>query len=348
MKALKIFAFVAAAIFAMSSCTEDPIPPTITWEGNISQYHNPAEGNYNHQIALTVTAEAGISEFTIWKHVYVGSDVTPTIVEGPAGFVDQTSYTYTLDIALTAADFQGGVTKIVYEFVVKDKNLTEESEEFTLFVDEAYNVTFVVNDNLGNALTDAVITFGETTNVANDYVFEFVAPETYGYTVTKAGYQDLSATDFVLDSDTTITVVVLLPLLSAYSSEIPLALSSETGWATYYGTIVGTSVSTEIGFSFTYTDGAIFRVVKTDNCDGWVLVDEATAEAYTTKNQLVDAYAAGTVITTYDLPCTIAKTYAVRYFIAKFGTEYKLVKYIYGYRNGAHNTGNVIAFQYKN
>ncbi|MBP7463788.1 MAG: carboxypeptidase regulatory-like domain-containing protein [Bacteroidales bacterium] len=348
MKALKIFAFVAAAIFAMSSCTEDPIPPTITWEGNISQYHNPAEGNYNHQIALTVTAEAGISEFTIWKHVYVGSDVTPTIVEGPAGFVDQTSYTYTLDIALTAADFQGGVTKIVYEFVVKDKNLTEESEEFTLFVDEAYNVTFIVNDGQGNAVADAIVTFGETVNTANDYVFEFVAPETYTYSVTKAGYQDLNAADFVLDSDTTITVV-LHKLLSAYSNNVLITQSVTSTYATYNDVRVSETENTTIGVKY-HTNTTNTIVIKTTtNCEGWVLVDNDT---FTTLDEIIAAYAAGTPVTETELQYDYnSKTYAAKYFISKVDGAYLLVKYVDGFVNPTNisgNLGNVIAFQYKN
>ncbi len=346
MKTIKMLAFFAAALFIMSSCTTETAEPTITWEGNVSQFHNPTDGDYAHTINLVIAAEAGITDFIIWKHVYRGINVTTTEVEGPEGFENALTYNYEFNIAIAGTEFTGGVTKVVYEFEVKDAEVRTVTEEFTVFVDEMYKVTFVVNDEAGEPIEDAIITFNEVTYAAGVYVTDFVEAGTYAYSVTKAGYVPVNVAEYVVEGDQEVTVV-MEAALSAYSADVPLALISEVAWATYMGTVVGTHTSDVIGFAFTFTDGAIFRVAKTANCDGWVLVDAATADAFISKAELATAYAAGDEITTYDLPATIAKAFEVRYFIAKFGTEYKLVKYVYGYRNGANNTGNVIAFQYK-
>ncbi len=73
-----------------------------------------------------------------------------------------------------------------------------------------YNVTFVVEDEGGDAITDAVITLGDMTNDPGDYVFEDIVPGDYDYTVTADGYWPAEGTVSVVDDHVTETVTLIL------------------------------------------------------------------------------------------------------------------------------------------
>lgn len=344
---------VASAVVFFSSCNKEYAEPTITWTpDDLSNFVTIGdEDTYNKTLEVTFNAEAGIAEIQVWKHVYKMEDVVSEIWDTPTGFDGLLTFNYTLTTNNVEADFGGGVTKIIYEVEITDLSETPQTttKEYTFMVDEAYAVTFAVEDEAGNAITDAKVTFNTVEMTAAPYVYDYVQTGTYEYTVEKAGYQTVTVTDFVMPaSDTTVTVVLNEELTAAWSTDIPLALISEVDWAEYNDAVIGVYKDETIGFSFTYTDGAIFRVEKTDNCENWVLVDEATATSFTLKSEIEAAYTNGDKIGTYDLPATIAKAYEPRYFVSKVGEEYLLVKYAYGYRNGAENTGNVVVFQYKN
>ncbi len=66
---------------------------------------------------------------------------------------------------------------------------------------DAYSVTFIVEDHLGNAIYDAVITFGDITNEAGDYVFESVEPGAYNYEIMLFCFESYIGTLEVVDSD---------------------------------------------------------------------------------------------------------------------------------------------------
>lgn len=353
MKTVKIVLALLAAVIIFNSCKKEYAEPTITWTpDNLSQFVDfEDETTWNQTLNITFGAEAGISEIKIWKHVYSAGEVDPTttLLDSPTGYDALTEFAYSFSTTHTAASFAGGVIKIVYEFEVTDASETPQTKakEYTFFSEDVYTVTINVVDEQGVAINDATVTFNTVEETTGPYVFSYIPEGTFEYTVEKAGYTTVNVTDFAVASDTTITVEMLMNIDATWSAEIPLALISETNWAEYNGTIVGTSANTTIGFNFNYTDGSTFRVVKTDNCTGWVLVDEATALGFTTKSQLEAAFNAGDMITQYELPATIAKVYSPRYFVSKVGNEYLLVKYAYGYRNGAANTGNVVVFQYK-
>jgi len=354
MKTVKILSllFVAfAAVVIFNSCNKEYATPTITWDGAVSAIIDfETEENYDVNLDLNFSAEAGISEIHIYKIIYSGVDDETTVeLDAPTGYAELTTFDYTFTADNSMTDFDEGVTRIEYEFVVTDAELQETTEIYTIYVVEAYTLTFIVKDQAENDIADAVITFNGVTNAAGDYVFEYVEPSEVAldYTVTKAGYDDVTGSFIMPALDTTVNISMVTSL-SGWSADIPLALVSETGWAQYpLGTVVGTSENAGIGMAFTYTDGTTFRITKTTGCDGWVLVDETAALGFLTTTDLQTAYDAGTLLSQYELPCTIAKAYAVRYFVSKVGTEYKLVKYVYGYRNGANNTGNVIVFQAK-
>ncbi|MDA3912217.1 MAG: hypothetical protein PF448_12755 [Bacteroidales bacterium] len=349
MKNLKILLVLAALVAVFSSCTEEYAEPTITWTPNdLSNYvFIGDESTYNKTLDISFSAEAGIADIEINKLVYKGLDldweasgVAPT---GYSGLIDF-DYNFTTNNELS--DFEDGVTKIIYEVILVDASETpqETIKEYTFFVDEAYTVTINVEDEAGNEITDATVTFDGVELTAAPYAFEYIQEGTFEYTVEKAGYQTVTVSDFeMLDFDTTFTVTLMEELPTAWTGPIALTLESQVAWASYDGNPVTIFESEEFGFSFTATTESTITVSKTDNCDGWVLVDDITGFAI--EADLAAAYTAGTALTTYDLPFNQNKAFETRYFVSKIGDNYLLVEYIDGHRDAT--TGNIVVFQYK-
>jgi hypothetical protein len=75
---------------------------------------------------------------------------------------------------------------------------------------EMYTVNFIIINEDGNELTDAVITLNGEANDAGDYVFEDVMPGTYEYTVSLFGYHTAAGIVEVTDEDIIETVVMEL------------------------------------------------------------------------------------------------------------------------------------------
>ena len=74
---------------------------------------------------------------------------------------------------------------------------------------ETYNVSFVVEDEGGNPLNDAVVSLNGTTNAAGEYLFEEIEAGTYDYTVELDGYITAEGQVTVVDQDVEVTVVLL-------------------------------------------------------------------------------------------------------------------------------------------
>ena len=344
MKTVKILFALMIALVVFNSCNKEYAKPTITWPGTISRIVDfEDDTNYNLDLSLTFAAEAGLSEIKVWKHVYVGLDITSVELDAPQGYSGLTEFNYNFVANHTVADFTGGVTKIVYEFEVKDAEMQEAIEEYTIFVIEAYSVTFNVKDDFDNNITDATITFNGVTKAAGEYVFEYIEAGTYAYTVTKAGFETVTVADFVQgETNSTVDVVLVTKLASAWSADIVLALETQVAWATYNGTLVGIYQSEDIGMAYTFTNAGIGRITKTANCLNWVVISDVAA--ITNYAQLVAAYDAGAKITQYDLQVD-ERAYTEVYFAVKIGTEVKLVHYKFGHRSTT--TGNIVGFAYK-
>ncbi|MDD2635654.1 MAG: hypothetical protein PHW82_09175 [Bacteroidales bacterium] len=356
MKKLSIlFVLVGAAVMFFSSCNKEYAEPTITWTpDNLSNYVTIGDvTTYNKTLAIDFTAEAGIKEITIWKHTYKMLDIESVVFASPTGYAGLTDFSHVLTTDNVEADFAGGVTKIVYEVEITDESETPQTatKEYTFMIDEAYTLTINVEDAAGVAIEDAKVTFNSVEKTEAPYVYEYIMADTYTYMVEKAGYQTVEVTDFVMpDKDTAITVV-LVQNLSAWSENEMVGLQT---YAKYNNILVGDAPNTTIGFDYTTNNnaGTAAVVEKTTNCDGWVLVDNAD---FTTVSQLGEAYNTGTPISTYELEFDYeAKAYTEKIFIAKFGSEYKLVKYVAGvvspndHSSTTGNFGNVLVFQYKN
>lgn len=347
MKKINLFiAFIAIVLSAVisNSCKKEYAEPTVSWDGSISKiidFENVS--NWGLDLNITFTAEAGIEDIQIKKIIYQGLDEIEVSMPSPTGFEGLTSFEYNFVVNHTLNDFTGGVTKIVYEFVVKDKEGQEGSADYTLFVIEAYNLTFIVKDGFNNPINDAVITFNGITNDAGIYIFEYIEPGTYEYEVVREGYETVSVTDFVMPESNTTVTVEMITKLSNWSDDIVLALSSQVSWATYNGVLVGQYQSTDLGMAYTYTNTGIGRIVTTSNCVGFVVMDNNTITSY---DALVDAYNNGDAVTQYDLNVDEIRAYQEKYFAVKFtdGT-YKLVWYKFGHRSPT--TGNILGFAYK-
>lgn len=106
---------------------------------------------------------------------------------------------YTVSIAATAADIHGNKLAEAYSF------------SFVTDTAQTYKVTFTVSDNSG-VIEGAVVDFQSTQVTTNvDGVAEFIGIEAVtdaAYTVTKAGYEDVSGTITVVDADVAETVLM--------------------------------------------------------------------------------------------------------------------------------------------
>ena len=90
-----------------------------------------------------------------------------------------------------------------------------DEQEWTVTVEvesppSGFTVNFIVLNEDGNELTDAVITLDGEANDAGDYVFEEVMPGTYEYTVSLFGYHTAAGIIEVTDEDIIETVVLEL------------------------------------------------------------------------------------------------------------------------------------------
>jgi hypothetical protein len=96
-----------------------------------------------------------------------------------------------------------------HTFAATGYEVTEDATiEVTLTL-VTYTVTFVVKDEQGDDITHAVITFGDITNDAGDYIFENILPGDYDYTVEADGFETVAVEDFTVDNDVTIEVQLI-------------------------------------------------------------------------------------------------------------------------------------------
>lgn len=82
-----------------------------------------------------------------------------------------------------------------------------EVESMTVYQPH-YTVTFEIENANGTALSDAIISIGDISNPAGNYIFENIIAGTYNYNVKHEGYIPVYGDTSVVDQDINITVVM--------------------------------------------------------------------------------------------------------------------------------------------
>ncbi len=90
-----------------------------------------------------------------------------------------------------------------------------------------YNITFTITDENGNAVDDAIVTLGDMTNEAGDYLFEDVQVGDYTYEVSKTGHQTAEGMISLIDED--IMAEVVLPSDGTDTSTLTVTVEDEFG-----------------------------------------------------------------------------------------------------------------------
>jgi hypothetical protein len=108
-----------------------------------------------------------------------------------------------------------------------------------------YNVNFVVEDENGNPLNNAMVTLGETTNATGDYLFEEIEAGTYDYEVALDGYLTATGQVNVVDEDVTVTVML---------EEIGQIIELAQGWSLISSYLIPEDPSLESVFAKTIED----------------------------------------------------------------------------------------------
>jgi hypothetical protein len=113
---------------------------------------------------------------------------------------------------LTAADHGVGADSLqivwIFDGDSEDINWWNIDDIHVGEVTTTYTLTFEVEDQAGQPIADAVITFDGDTFDAGEYVFENLEPGTYSYTVSREGYHDTTGNVEIVDQDILLTVVI--------------------------------------------------------------------------------------------------------------------------------------------
>lgn len=83
--------------------------------------------------------------------------------------------------------------------------------------EDTYVLSFVVEDESGEAVPDAIITLDGNAYDAGVYVFDNLPPADYDYVVSRDGFFDSSGTAQIVDEDVTVTVVLEADETQAYT-----------------------------------------------------------------------------------------------------------------------------------
>ena len=134
-----------------------------------------------------------------------------TVVEFTEGFEPDDNRYMEFDITLPAKSSE----QVYLAFAVDYPMLPDYYEVVWEIVDvtvfepvEAFNVSFVVEDEGGSALNDAVVSLNGTTNAAGEYLFAELEAGTYDYTVELDGYITAEGQVTVVDQDVEVNVVL--------------------------------------------------------------------------------------------------------------------------------------------
>ena len=118
-------------------------------------------------------------------------------------------------------------------------------------VPPSYLVEFEVSDELGNPISDAVITLGGQTNDAGDYAFPDMAPGTYSYSIEKENYLTANGSVLVVNEDVLLPVSLIPAGATIYDLIVTVYDEFETPVEGAYFSLQG------VGNFFTNAEGQI-------------------------------------------------------------------------------------------
>lgn len=146
---------------------------------------------------------------------------------------------------------------------------------FSNLSQETYDLTFNVKDNMGNAISDAIVTLNDSAYAAGQYVFTDLSVGLYTYSVAKNGFSSANGTVALTSKDDTVSVTLTdvsgIDRLSGYIHEDfenisyrkqPLGWDGDFFVDTAYGQNMGTGSLHRLTHNFWQFDGA--RTITTN------------------------------------------------------------------------------------
>lgn len=157
------------------------------------------------EIELTMTAS--LYDITFVVKNSQGIDISNAVISFDGVTNPEGDYTFT---GIEHGEY--GYTLAAEYYIDYTSNLlvVADAQHEVVMTDVSHIVTFSVNDNQGDPIADAVITLGEVTNSAGDYVFPAVLPGLYVYSVQADAYNTFFSDDIVISDDISIDVVLTL------------------------------------------------------------------------------------------------------------------------------------------
>ncbi len=172
--------------------------------------------------------------------------------EKVAAEIEETEYLFS---GLSAGEHTAGVQSV---YTTGSSDIVEI--DFEIIDGVYFEVTFYIEDEEGNEINDAVVTFNGIQNAPGDYVFENIKIGTYTYKVEKEGYITVEDQVYV-DDDITIEVTMIAEAYTLTLVADPAEGGTVYGEGDYEeGEVVDISAVTNEGWMFIEWTGDIEHV----------------------------------------------------------------------------------------
>lgn len=158
----------------------------------------------------TVTVEVEIATFSVLFDVKNSNGIAVTDAVLQFAGVDLPQGVYVINSVL-AGDYPYEVSHPEYVTAFGSVVVTDANVNVSVVLNpKVYPVNFIVKDQLGNDIVDAIITLGGVTNGVGVYIFPDILPGLYPYSVVKDGYVSLSGEVEVIDEPVEVLVTMEL------------------------------------------------------------------------------------------------------------------------------------------
>jgi hypothetical protein len=327
MKTFKILFAIIATVTMFAACgdPDNTDAPTITFPN----------GNSVLRANLDATMISGTAVFTT-PHIEAPGEIKTIVVtrstDGSSNTADitagktltdaingdrgKTSYDIvTFKDDISAINF---TNKIVYSFIVTDKNDKETTGTYTINASTEPTVTYAVTFSTNPPTEGVVITInndgGTVTTAANGTVIKELEAGTYNYTATKVGFKD-KTDSFVVDG------AIAVPITMEAEESDDLDAPTNFPWSRS-GTAAGNATPFGLKFHNANLSKATYAPIVKDNASKFVKLTTAPA----TKSALKTAVDNGTDIEQLkEFNVDAATTNYDVYLATKVGEEYFLI-----------------------